>query len=65
MRPFIVIREFKNGDEIPYKELVKEYVMSFAFEAFTSCLFREVILLFRISYVLVHNKEEKQFVNLI
>lgn len=41
-RPYILIREFKRGDEIPRRELIKQYVMSFAFDAFLSCLFREV-----------------------
>lgn len=41
-RPYILIREFKRGDDIPRKELIKQYVMSFAFDAFLSCLFREV-----------------------
>lgn len=42
MRPFIVIRQFESGDSVSRKELVKQYAMSFAFDAFTSCLFREV-----------------------
>lgn len=41
-RPYILIREFKRGDDIPRRELMKNYVMSFAFDAFLSCLFREV-----------------------
>lgn len=41
-RPYILIREFKRGDDIARKELIKQYVMSFAFDAFLSCLFREV-----------------------
>lgn len=42
MRPFIVIRQFESADTVPRKELIKQYAMSFAFDAFTSCLFREV-----------------------
>lgn len=42
MRPFIVIRHYEKTDEFAYKDLIKKYVMSFAFDAFTSCLFREV-----------------------
>lgn len=41
-RPYILIREFKRGDDIARRELIKQYVMSFAFDAFLSCLFREV-----------------------
>lgn len=41
-RPYILIREFKRGDEIPRRDLLKQYAMSFAFDAFLSCLFREV-----------------------
>lgn len=42
MRPFIVIRQFESADMVSRKELIKQYAMSFAFDAFTSCLFREV-----------------------
>lgn len=42
MRPFIVIRQFESTDMLSRKELIKQYAMSFAFDAFTSCLFREV-----------------------
>lgn len=42
MRPFIVIRQFESADTVSRKELIKQYAMSFAFDAFTSCLFREV-----------------------
>lgn len=42
MRPFIVIRQFECADTVPRKDLIKQYAMSFAFDAFTSCLFREV-----------------------
>lgn len=41
-QPYILIREFKRGDDVPRKELIKQHVMSFAFDAFLSCLFREV-----------------------
>lgn len=42
MRPFIVIRDYKLTDDQQCKDLIKTYVMSFAFDAFLSCLFREV-----------------------
>lgn len=42
MRPFIVIRQYESADMIARKSLIKEHAMSFAFDAFTSCLFREV-----------------------
>lgn len=44
MRPFIVIRQFESADMVSRKELIKQYAMSFAFDAFTSCLFREVFI---------------------
>ncbi|XP_031627193.1 uncharacterized protein LOC116343332 [Contarinia nasturtii] len=44
MRPFIVIRQFESDDTIARKDLIRQYVMSFAFDAFTSCLFREIFL---------------------
>lgn len=44
MRPFIVIRQFESVDMMSRKELIKQYAMSFAFDAFTSCLFREVFI---------------------
>lgn len=42
MRPFVVIRQYETADMIARKDLIKQYAMSFAFDAFTSCLFREV-----------------------
>lgn len=42
MRPFIVIRRYEKSDEISRKDLIKQFVMSFTFDAFISCLFREV-----------------------
>lgn len=42
VRPFIVIREYRPADDIACRELIKNYVMSFATGAFVSCLFREV-----------------------
>lgn len=42
MRPFVVIRQYESADLIARKELIKQYAMSFAFDAFISCLFREV-----------------------
>lgn len=50
-RPFILIREFQQLDEFSRRDVIKRYVLSFAFEAFISCLFREVI----ISFVFVLN----------
>lgn len=44
MRPFIVIRQFESVDMMSRKELIKQYAMSFAFDAFISCLFREVFI---------------------
>lgn len=43
MRPFVVIRQYESADLLARKELIKQYAMSFAFDAFLSCLFREVI----------------------
>lgn len=42
MRPFIVIRSYEIADAAARKEIIRKYVMSFAFEAFMSCIFREV-----------------------
>lgn len=42
MRPFIVIRSYEIADGVARKETIRKYVMSFAFEAFMSCIFREV-----------------------
>lgn len=42
MRPFIVIRPYEFTDAASHKETIRKYVMSFAFEAFISCIFREV-----------------------
>lgn len=42
MRPFIVIRQYESADSISRKELIRKYALSFAFDAFMSCLFREV-----------------------
>lgn len=42
MRPFIVIRSYEIADATARKEIIRKYVMSFAFEAFVSCIFREV-----------------------
>lgn len=49
MRPFIVIRQFQSDDTVRRKELIKQYVMSFALDAFVSCLFREVYFLLLIN----------------
>lgn len=46
MLPFIVIREYKPADEFICKEIIRNYVMSFAQSAFITCIFREVILLY-------------------
>lgn len=42
MRPFIVIRLYEINDAGTRKEIIRQYAMSFAFEAFMSCIFREV-----------------------
>lgn len=41
-RAFILIRKFKKEDEFARRDLLKCYAVSFAFDAFLSCLFREV-----------------------
>lgn len=42
MRPFIVIKRFESTNKSEYQQLLRQYAMSFAFNAFLSCLFREV-----------------------
>lgn len=51
MRPFIVIRQYELADTVPRKELIKKHVMSFAFDAFISCIFREVKLILTLLFI--------------
>ncbi|KFB46844.1 AGAP002285-PA-like protein [Anopheles sinensis] len=44
MKPFVVIRKHENQDNVALQSLIKEFVMSGAWEAFMSCLFREITL---------------------
>lgn len=42
----VVVREFRKGsaDDIQSQDLVKDYILSFAFSAFIQCLFREITI---------------------
>lgn len=44
MKPFVVIRKHENQDNVALQRLIREFVMSGAWEAFVSCLFREITL---------------------
>ena len=55
MRPFIIIREYKKADDFFCQEVIKNYVMSHAKNAFYSCLFREVIFFFNKLFYLYVN----------
>lgn len=42
MQPFIVIRNYREDDELKCQELVRDYIMSFAKKSFICFCFREV-----------------------
>lgn len=44
MRPFVLIREMRKQDEIACEELVKNYILSGARQAFVETIFKEVRL---------------------
>uniref|UniRef100_A0A182JFH7 N-acetyltransferase domain-containing protein n=1 Tax=Anopheles atroparvus TaxID=41427 RepID=A0A182JFH7_ANOAO len=44
MKPFVVIRKHENQDNVALQSLIREFVMSGAWDAFVSCLFREITL---------------------
>lgn len=42
MQPFIVIRNYREDDELKCQELVRDYIMSFSSKSFFVFCFREV-----------------------
>ncbi|XP_037816194.1 uncharacterized protein LOC119606698 [Lucilia sericata] len=46
MQPFIVIRNYRDDDELKCQELVRDYIMSFATKSFICFCFREITLQF-------------------
>ncbi|XP_055698425.1 uncharacterized protein LOC129798937 [Phlebotomus papatasi] len=44
MRPFVLIREMRKQDEIACEELVKNYILSGAKQAFIETIFKEITL---------------------
>ncbi|XP_058813851.1 uncharacterized protein LOC131677810 isoform X2 [Topomyia yanbarensis] len=44
MKPFVVIRKLANQDNIQCQNVVKDFIMAGAWDAFVSCLFREITL---------------------
>ncbi|XP_058058077.1 uncharacterized protein LOC131209106 [Anopheles bellator] len=44
MKPFVVIRKHESQDNTALQHLIREFIMSGAWEAFISCLFREITL---------------------
>lgn len=46
MKPFIVIRNYRDDDELKCQELVRDYIMSFAKKCFYCFCFREITLQF-------------------
>lgn len=42
MQPFIVIRNYREDDELKCQELVRDYIMSFSLKSFFTLCFREV-----------------------
>lgn len=42
MQPFIVIRNYREDDELKCQELVRDYIMSFSSKSFFTLCFREV-----------------------
>uniref|UniRef100_A0A336MLC1 CSON002342 protein n=2 Tax=Culicoides sonorensis TaxID=179676 RepID=A0A336MLC1_CULSO len=44
MKPFILIREYRKTDDIFTQELIKQYIMSYAWSSFIQVLFREITL---------------------
>lgn len=51
MQPFIIVRPLDDASIPAYKRLIREYVMSFAFDAFVSCIFKEVRTTARSQYL--------------
>ncbi|EDW16980.1 uncharacterized protein LOC6575510 [Drosophila mojavensis] len=46
MQPFIVIRNYREDDELKCQELVRDYIMSFSLKSFFTLCFREITLQF-------------------
>ncbi|XP_030562995.1 uncharacterized protein LOC115764221 [Drosophila novamexicana] len=46
MQPFIVIRNYREDDELKCQELVRDYIMSFSSKSFFAFCFREITLQF-------------------
>ncbi|XP_037952798.1 uncharacterized protein LOC119683231 [Teleopsis dalmanni] len=46
MQPFIVIRNYRDDDELKCQEVVRDYIMSFARKSFCCFCFREITLQF-------------------
>ncbi|XP_062536442.1 uncharacterized protein LOC134205309 [Armigeres subalbatus] len=44
MKPFIVIRKLEGQDNLQCQNVVKDFIMAGAWDAFVSCLFREITL---------------------
>ncbi|EDS37226.1 conserved hypothetical protein [Culex quinquefasciatus] len=44
MKPFVVIRKLEGADNLQCQTVVKDFVMAGAWDAFVSCLFREITL---------------------
>ncbi|XP_055607316.1 uncharacterized protein LOC129755008 [Uranotaenia lowii] len=44
MKPFVVIRKLEAQDNIQCQNVVKDFIMAGAWDAFVSCLFREITL---------------------
>lgn len=44
MKPFVVIRKLEGQDNLQCQNVVKDFIMAGAWDAFVSCLFREVCL---------------------
>lgn len=55
MKPFVVIRKHENQDNVALQRLIREFVMSGAWEAFVSCLFREV----RYAHILAYLRSDE------
>ncbi|XP_055616073.1 uncharacterized protein LOC129762113 [Toxorhynchites rutilus septentrionalis] len=44
MKPFVVIRRMEKQDNVQCQNVVKDFIMAGAWDAFVSCLFREITL---------------------
>lgn len=40
MKPFILIRDYNKNDDVSTQDLIKCYIMSYAWSSFIQCLFR-------------------------